>query len=128
MSKAERLAAAILADWQRTTPDRTDIGACFMCGRGMIYRGTRFCSDRCRDHFDTGAPGHEQEWRQREIAYTYLDGRPMAKTRTGFKIACACCGTEFDSKGLRCCSTACESKLTGNRRKPKEPPPELLAA
>jgi hypothetical protein len=46
--------------------------------------------------------------RQPDIACTYLDGRPMAKGVHGFKINCAHCAKEFDSKGLRCCSTECE--------------------
>lgn len=27
---------------------------CFLCGRGIVYRGSRFCSERCRDGFDLG--------------------------------------------------------------------------
>jgi hypothetical protein len=106
--RAERLAAQLLADRNRKTTERTEIGACFMCGRGMVYRGTRFCSDRCRDYYDTGAPGNEQDWRRPDIAFTYLDGRSMAKGVHGFKINCAHCAKEFDSKGLRCCSPECE--------------------
>jgi predicted nucleic acid-binding Zn ribbon protein len=107
-TQTERLAAALLADRNRKTIERTDIGACFTCARGVIYRGSRFCSDRCRDYYDTGAPGCEQDWRQPDIAYAYLDGRPMAKGVHGFKINCAHCAKEFDSRGLRCCSTECE--------------------
>ena len=36
--------------------------------------------------------------------------------RHGFLIDCAGCGKRFDSKGLRCCSPACERSL-GDRRK-----------
>lgn len=107
-TQTERLAAALLADRNRKTTERTDIGACFMCARGMIYRGSRFCSDRCRDYYDTGAPGCEQNWRQPDIAYTYRDGRPMAKGVHGFKINCAHCHKESDSRGLRWCSVECE--------------------
>lgn len=107
-TQTERLAAALLADRDRKTAERTDIGASFMCGRGMVYRGSRFCSDRCRDYYDTGVPGNEQDWRQPDIAYAYLDGRPMAKGAHGFKINCALCRLAFDSQGLRCCSTECE--------------------
>ena len=93
--KAQTLAAALLADRNRATVERTDITACFMCARGMLYRGSRFCSDRCRDYYDEGNPGHLQDWRHPVITY---------RTR----IPCAHCRKEFDSKGLRCCSSECE--------------------
>jgi hypothetical protein len=32
---------------------------CFLCGRGMVYRGSRFCSSRCREAFDRGFPRHD---------------------------------------------------------------------
>jgi hypothetical protein len=32
---------------------------CFLCGRGMVYRGSRFCSPRCRKAFDCGFPRHD---------------------------------------------------------------------
>jgi hypothetical protein len=41
---------------------RDDITRCFMCGHGMMYRGNRFCSDRCRDYYDAGNPGYAQDW------------------------------------------------------------------
>ena len=44
-TRTERLAEAILADRNRPPAERTDIAKCFMCGTGMMYRGTRFCSD-----------------------------------------------------------------------------------
>jgi hypothetical protein len=113
--KAERLATQLLADRNRKTTERADIGSCFMCGRGMICRGTRFCSDRCRDYYDTGVPGCEQDWRHPDIKYTYLDGQPMAKGAYGFKIACAHCHKEFDSRGLRCCSVECERGYRGRQ-------------
>jgi hypothetical protein len=27
---------------------------CFLCGYSLIYKGSRFCSDRCRQAFDAG--------------------------------------------------------------------------
>jgi hypothetical protein len=87
----ERLAKALLADRNRPVTERTDIGKCFVCERGMMYRGSRFCSERCREWFDAG--------NQPPI-------EPVLKTR----INCANCGQEFDSKGLRCCSTKCERR------------------
>jgi hypothetical protein len=114
---------------------RTDITKCFMCGYGMVYRGKRFCSDRCRDFYDANA-SHEQDWLQppncedvplgelRVIAgppgveigsryYVGIFGRElmlMKRTRHGFTIRCAGCQKEFESKGLRCCSSDCERR------------------
>jgi len=98
----ERLAKALLADRNRPVTARTDIGECFVCERGMVYRGTRFCSARCRDWYDAGNPAHQ------EITYRWRDGRPMKMGTRGFLINCAHCSQEFDSKGLRCCSRDCE--------------------
>ncbi len=109
-TRTERLAAALLADRDRKAFERANVGVCFMCARGMIYHGSRFCSDRCCDYYDAGAAGCEQDWRQPDIAYTYLDGHPMSKAAHGFKIACAHCRREFDSKGSRCCSAECERR------------------
>ena len=53
--RTERLAEAILADRNRPSAERTDIAKCFMCGTGMMYRGSRFCSPRCRDFYDDPA-------------------------------------------------------------------------
>ena len=109
-TRTERLAAALLADRDRKAIERANVGVCFMCARGMIYHGSRFCSDRCCDYYDAGAAGCEQDWRHPDIAYTYLDGHPMSKAAHGFKIACAHCRKEFDSKGSRCCSAECERR------------------
>jgi hypothetical protein len=40
------------------TPN-TDPVECFLCGRGMVPRGSRFCSPRCRKAFDCGFPRHD---------------------------------------------------------------------
>jgi hypothetical protein len=116
---------------------RTDISKCFVCGYSMVYRGKRFCSDRCRDFYDAGNAGQEQDWLRppdcedvplgdlRVIAgppsveigsryYVGVFGRePMLlqqRTRNGYIIRCAGCHKEFDSKGLRCCSIECERR------------------
>ena len=81
---------------------------CFMCGYGMVYRGSRFCSPRCRDCYEQGNPGYFQDWLQPKIIYRCRDGCAMKIGAHGFLIACAHCGKEFDSKGLRCCSSECE--------------------
>jgi hypothetical protein len=35
---------------------------CFACGRSVIYRGSRFCSERCREAFDNGLPPHDPNY------------------------------------------------------------------
>jgi hypothetical protein len=40
------------------TPN-TDPVECFLCGRGMVPRGSRFCSPRCQEAFDSGFPRHD---------------------------------------------------------------------
>ena len=106
--KAKSIAKAILADHRRERSERTDITKCFMCGYGMVYRGSRFCSDRCREYYVEGNPGHFQDWLQAKITYQWQDGRPMRAGQRGFHINCAHCRKEFESLGPRCCSVECE--------------------
>jgi len=134
MSRVKRLTEALLADRSRGETDRNDITKCFMCRTGMMYRGSRFCSDRCRNFYDAGEP--EQDWLHRPkpenlpltelkviagppgielgaCCHRLLFGdRPVTpmKRTAGNMIRCAGCGQEFDSKGLRCCSTDCERR------------------
>ena len=84
--------------------DRTTL-PCFMCGRRMLYRDDRFCCDRCRDFYDAG---NDPSSVRTEIAYRWRDGSPMQRGAEGFLVSCAHCRKEFDSKGLRCCSSECE--------------------
>jgi hypothetical protein len=93
---------------------------CFSCGYGMTCRGSRFCSDRCREWYDAGNPGFAQDWLERKrTAWRVIAGPPGTvgteyhnpdprPTKAGCLIGCAHCGQEFDSKGLRCCSIGCE--------------------
>lgn len=117
-----------------SSPDTTK---CFSCDHSILYRGSRFCSDRCRAWYDDGNPGFDQDWLQpRKLAdaplsdlkviagppdlpvgsayYDQVFGKPMTavarRTRNGYLISCAHCRKEFDSTGLRCCSTTCERK------------------
>jgi hypothetical protein len=100
-----------LADRGREESTRADITKCFMCGVSMLYRGSRFCSEQCCDFYDTGEAGPEQDWRQpRRIVYRDDAGKPMSPTMHGFKILCDGCGKEFESSGLRACSTDCERR------------------
>ena len=108
----------------------TEVTKCFSCGYGLTYKGSPFCSERCRDWYDAGNPGCDQDWLQRKasdapykviagppgvaISATYHFGKPdliaMRPTKHGFMIRCAACQREFESKGLRCCSTECEQR------------------
>ncbi len=106
---------------------------CFSCGFGFIYRGSRFCSDRCRKWFDDGNPPFDSsdsvsnvdlsKWRViagppgtvgtnpwQPIIDARKDPRSIIRRRGihGFYIICLGCNKEFESKGLRCCSTECE--------------------
>jgi hypothetical protein len=95
--KQSDIAAVIERDLLRadTASPSIDITKCFSCGYSMRYRGSRFCSDRCREWFDAGNLSYEQ---QEELAR-----KPSAMT-----IVCLGCRKEFYSRGLRCCSTDCE--------------------
>jgi hypothetical protein len=77
----------------------------------------RFCSDRCQRAFDDGlAPFlaiepsklYSTTWRHVAGPNPGHLPRPMRMGKLGFIINCAGCGREFDSKGLRSCSPACE--------------------
>ena len=133
------LAAAIEADLLRQDRQRADITSCFQCGHGMMYRDSRFCSDRCRDFYDAGNAGFAQDLRQPKANYGITGWRvvagppgvvvgsdyykplrdafgkrayqgPMRPTKAGFMILCANCQKDFESKGLRCCSDVCERR------------------
>lgn len=86
IERERRLAAALLADRKRNVPERTDIGACFMCGRGMICCGSRFCSDRCRTYYDSGPPGHAQDWLRLKIDYYGITGWKVIAGPPGIEI------------------------------------------
>lgn len=56
-SRAEKLAAALLADRERAgTPTGKKITSCAMCDRDMVYRGRDYCSDRCEQYAADGFP------------------------------------------------------------------------
>jgi hypothetical protein len=101
----ERLTAAILADHARPTTQH-NIVPCFVCGHTFVYKGRRgdlygrFCSMRCQDRYDAGNP----------VAVTDSIECGMKRGSKGFCIDCAECHKEFESLGLRCCSTECERR------------------
>jgi hypothetical protein len=96
------LAQAIMRDTLRGRQQRDVSPTCFACGRSYSRGHGRFCSTRCRDAFDAGAPA----W-QPPKAPSY--GLPIG--HIGFLVDCCGCGEQFDSRGLRCCSTDCERKF-----------------
>jgi len=126
--KQSEIAAVIERDLLRVdarSPSNTV--QCFSCGYGMTYRGSRFCSDRCREWFDVNNPGVAQDWLGRKrAAWRIIAGPPgtvgtedhdpdLKPTRAGCLIDCAHCGQEFDSKGLRCCSRDCEQSYRARK-------------
>jgi hypothetical protein len=68
VKKNTGLAAQIEADILR--PDdksSTDITKCCSCDYRMVYKGRRFCNDRCRKWYDDGNPGYAQDWLRPKI-------------------------------------------------------------
>jgi hypothetical protein len=92
-----------------------------------------FCSMRCQDWFDDYNPTYEQQCEhERKLTGAALgafvivagppelevgskfyyglgfSGMPMRRGSHGFYIACKHCNREFESLGLRCCSSDCD--------------------
>jgi hypothetical protein len=84
-SRADKLAAALLADRQREHVEH-NIVPCFACGTTSDYEGRRgdlngrFCSMRCQEWFDDGNPGHErqQEHDRKLLTKSVADFRVVA--------------------------------------------------
>jgi hypothetical protein len=61
--RRNQVAAVIERDLLRADNGKpSDAIECHACGRGMTYRGSRFCGDRCRAWYDNGNPGYAQLW------------------------------------------------------------------
>jgi hypothetical protein len=118
LSKA--LAREMLAERKAPT---LDLLHCFACGRRFIYRGPkgdesgRFCSTRCREAFDQGLPAYDPDYASKSNQRWYH--LPLGPT--GFLIARVGCGQQFDSKGLRACSPACEDAYRRRLELAKDP-------
>jgi hypothetical protein len=130
---AARANAPVLA--LRSRRHEHNIVPCFVCNATFSYKGCqgdlngRFCSIRCQAWFDAGnAPpcGPDDTligWRDvtgslgtKTVAdfYALVFGRPstpMKRSSDGFRIACGGCGKDFDSRGRKCCSDACERRF-----------------
>jgi hypothetical protein len=82
---------------------------CPLCRARFVYCGPdddnsgRFCSDRCRDAYDTIG----LRYRPPDVRYTHGDGRAMTPVTGGFRIACRSCHVGFNSNGLAFCSDEC---------------------
>jgi hypothetical protein len=72
--------------------DPSGFGECFLCGRGMVSRGPRFCSPRCRKAFDCGFPRHDPHHvrtlmspplRSWKVAAPALGGPPIGSSYYG---------------------------------------------
>ena len=137
------LAADIERDLLRSKESSHNIVACISCGHGHLYKGRRgdlngrFCSLRCQEWYDAGNKPIADYvvdtttlsgWRVIagppgvEIGSDYYANvfkRPplqMKRGAHGFKIACAHCRRDFDSKGPRCCSIECERACRDTQR------------
>ena len=100
-----KITASLLREPAKPTRD-VQVQACFSCGRTYSTGDGRFCHPRCRQWFDDGDPPYDHRYPDKSNPRWY--SLPMG--RHGFLIPCAGCGKTFDSKGLRCCSTACERR------------------
>jgi endogenous inhibitor of DNA gyrase (YacG/DUF329 family) len=99
---AAQIEREILADQFAVKPQRSPL--CFTCGREFTKAESRFCSDRCRDVFDNGAPPFDADYASKINPRRYR----LPIGRHGFPIDCANCRRQFVSKGWRCCSVECE--------------------
>ena len=70
-------------------PSQPDTIECLTCGRGIVYRGIRFCSDRCRDAFDYGIPPHDPN-EVRRLTAVPLDAWIIVAGPPGVAIGSRC--------------------------------------
>jgi hypothetical protein len=104
--RTSTIATIIARDTLADRPDTTvDLTRCFLCsrtfsaGKGFGING-RFCSRLCVEAYDGG-----YQHREPGARYTH------PARGEGFHINCKACRRPFVSKGLRCCSEACERRL-----------------
>jgi hypothetical protein len=88
---SETLADAIVRDILTERPRSRDAQTCFVCARPYSKGDGRFCSRKCRTAFDAG-----------------LSPVEPSRISDGIRRECCGCHREFVSRGLRCCSPACE--------------------
>jgi hypothetical protein len=101
--RESNIAAIIERDLLRADDGKpSDAIECHACGRSMTYKGSRFCTERCRDYYDSGAPGYAQRQSTNNCG--------MRMGPNGFYVRCVHCHQELESKGVRCCSAECERR------------------
>jgi hypothetical protein len=133
-----QLTEALLADREQLDRSDHNIVACRSCGYTFCYKGRRgdlngsFCSTHCQNWYDAGNAPIEHDhaekayktpidrWRVvaappgvgvRYCASVFPRGyrfTSMTMSAQGYRIRCASCCREFESRGLRCCSPECE--------------------
>jgi hypothetical protein len=125
MTRAERLAKALLRDRAEHAPRGAIIAECFLCGHSF-WPGRqrfdeddngRFCSAKCRDRYDFDgarsiasdpAPHTVTRWRVVVGGDPgYLVNTPMAQSGDGYRVACRGCGKLFVSRGWAYCAQTC---------------------
>src|SRR6516162_6587321 len=89
------IADALVRDLLTERPRSPEAKTCFACGRPHSRGDGRFCGSKCRRAYDLG----------------FTPGEVGSKPRDGVSLPCRGCGRQFVSKGLRCCSVACERQL-----------------
>jgi hypothetical protein len=119
-TRAQRLAAVIMASRQPRVAPKSSVVECHACGfalsadRALINDDRHHCSPRCRQWTESGNPSYAVRNRFDPFAVTW--GRPVAgpdpgylpkvsmrQGSEGFFIHCRACGHEFESKGWAYC-------------------------
>jgi hypothetical protein len=124
--KADKLAAALMRDRERPSKKPSSSIDCFLCGNSFTYRyrapqgdaSGRFCSDKCREAYDAGYRRAEPVDAFKSTSWRlvaggdpgYLPSTPMRRRPVGWYLTCLGCQRDFESKGLRYCSTECERR------------------
>jgi hypothetical protein len=85
--RRSQIAAVIARDMLRADDGKqSNAIECFACGRGMTYRGHRFCGLRCRDWFEAGNPGHAHDWLRPKIDQYGITGWKVIAGSPGIEI------------------------------------------
>jgi hypothetical protein len=125
----------------------TETTKCFVCGYGMLNRGSCFCSDRCRNAFDSGFPPYDPN-QSRVLAAVPLDawiivgppgveigsrywaqffGRPRRLTRRRKASSGALSANSKFVENTKATSKACRANFANARSSPNASPPSRIA-
>jgi hypothetical protein len=107
--RAERLAAALLADQQRTKKTTIRASDCRACGRSFVNAASDCCSPRCEEWIAAGNPTHDPNFAQRCIdlpppeppgirmrSWKLVAGNPDLKCAPDMKVGDTYCGPILD--------------------------------